>query len=161
MSDVRQEQERNKRGFATFEWRWVAYRPGITVLDRTDTGEWQASVVHSISGGVFENPPKDWEVKLWCMDYDGENIERIWSSPVTWSKFDGERSDSKAGQETKFFDPTLDESFLDDKIAIELVEIGKKFCAMVQKECFHHKGKGACFPFNDILLDRRVGNGRS
>ncbi|KZL69635.1 p-loop containing nucleoside triphosphate hydrolase [Colletotrichum incanum] len=150
MPDVRQEQERNKRGFATFEWRWVAYKPGITVLDRTNTGDWQASVVHSISGGVFENPAKDWEVKLWCMDYDGENIERIWSSPVTWSKFDGERSDSKAGQETKFFDPTLDESFLDDEITIELVENGKKFCAMVKKQCFHHKGKGACFPFNDI-----------
>ncbi|KAK6206838.1 P-loop containing nucleoside triphosphate hydrolase (ATPase) [Colletotrichum tabaci] len=150
MWEVKQEQERNRRGFATFEWRWVAYKPGITVLDKTDTGEWQASVVHSISGGVFENPPKDWEVKLWCMDYDGENIERIWSSPVTWSKFDGERSDSKTGRETKFFDPTLDESYLDDDVVVKLVETGKKFCSMVQKQCFHHKGKAACFPFNEI-----------
>ncbi|KAK1962267.1 ATPase [Colletotrichum sublineola] len=150
MPDVRQEQERNKRGFATFEWRWVAYKPGITVLDRTSTGEWQASVVHSVSGGIFENPPKHWEVKLWCMDYDGENIERVWSSPVTWFKFDGERSDSKAGQETKFFDPTIDESYLEDEDAAALVENGKKFCAMVKKQCFHHKGKAAYFPFNNI-----------
>ncbi|EFQ27428.1 ATPase [Colletotrichum graminicola M1.001] len=150
MSGVRQEQERNKRGSATFEWRWVAYKPGVTVLDKTSTGEWEASVVHSISGGLFENPPKDWEVKRWCMDYDGENIERIWATPVTWPKFDGERSDSKAGLETKFFDPTLDESYLDDENVVGLVDNGKKFAAMVKKQCFHHKGKGASFPFNNI-----------
>ncbi|KAK2025670.1 ATPase [Colletotrichum zoysiae] len=150
MPSVRQEQERNKRGFATFEWRWVAYKPGITVLDRIRTGEWDATVVHSVSGGVFENPPKEWSVRRWYMDYDGEDIERIWSGTVTWSSFDGERNDFEAGEETKFFDPTLDESYLDDEDVAELIENGKRFAAMVERQCFHHKGKAARFPFNSI-----------
>ncbi|KAK2051880.1 ATPase [Colletotrichum caudatum] len=128
MLSVRQEQERNKRG----------------------TDEWEATVVHSVSGGVFEYPLKDWTVRRWSMDYGGEDIERVWSSTMRWSSFDGERNDSKAGQETKFFDPTLDESYLDDENVAELIENGKKFAAMVEKQCFHHKGKAARFPFNNI-----------
>lgn len=149
MDSVRDEQERNKRGVSTFDWRWVAYKPGITTVDNTPKG-WEAGVIHSVTGGTFSNPRKEWKIATWKMSYDGIGLERVWDDPITYTSFDGERSDAKPGEETRFFDPTVENSYLKDEIALGLIENGKKFWSMLRKQCFHHKGKGARFPHNQV-----------
>ncbi|KAI8165072.1 ATPase family AAA domain-containing protein 3-B [Colletotrichum sp. SAR 10_70] len=151
MKDVREEQERNKRGFATFDWRWVAHKPGITVLEKEERDpDWSAYVIHSIEGGVLNNPPSPWKVRSWKLDYDGRFIQRVWNEPTVWNKFDGERKEIDHGEVTKFIDPTVNESYLEDESAQELIENGKSFVKMLEPKCYQHKGKTADFPHIEI-----------
>ncbi|KAI8293756.1 ATPase family AAA domain-containing protein 3-B [Colletotrichum sp. SAR 10_98] len=151
MKDVREEQERNKRGFATFEWRWVAHKPGITVLEKEERDpDWSAYVIHSIEGGVLNNPPSPWKVRSWKLDYDGRFIQRVWNEPTVWNKFDGERKEIDHGEVTKFIDPTVNESYLEDESAQELIENGKSFVKMLEPKCYQHEGKTANFPHIEI-----------
>ncbi|OLN96128.1 ATPase family AAA domain-containing protein 3B 1 [Colletotrichum chlorophyti] len=151
MADVRLEQERNKRGFSTWEWRWIAYKPGTIAVDTLDTGGWDASVVHSVSGGVFDNPPTDWHVRTWKLTFDGSDMIRVWSGRgVYWAKFDGEASDTAATRQTLFFDPKVDENYTEHEVIAELIKNGKHYAEMVEKQCYHYKGKGAGFPENEI-----------
>ncbi|KAL0939826.1 P-loop containing nucleoside triphosphate hydrolase (ATPase) [Colletotrichum truncatum] len=150
MEDVREEKERNKRGFSTFDWRWVAYKPGVTVVERQIHGDWEASVVHSVTGGVLENPPKQWCVQSWRLDWDGTYIERVWAGEVTWPKFDGERPETTVANETRFTDPTVDDSYLHDEVTKGLIENGKRFVQVLNPACYHHRGKTASFPYNEV-----------
>lgn len=148
MKDVREEQERNKRGLSMFEWRWVALRPGVTVLERADHDSlWEASVVHSVRGGVLENPLTSWEVDTWSMKYDGRFISRVMNRTTMWPKFDGERHDIRdSGEETIFIDPVEDEDCLDTELAQELIANGKEYMGMLKPKCFQHHGRSISFP---------------
>ncbi|KAF9871018.1 ATPase [Colletotrichum karsti] len=115
MAGVREEQERNKRGFSTFEWRWVALKPGVTFLERDEQlyEGWEAFVIHSVTGGVFENPPVAWEARKWRLNYEDHYIERVWGPATTWVAFDGEKPDATRTEEVRFIDPNSDECMKD------------------------------------------------
>ncbi|KAF4921572.1 ATPase family AAA domain-containing protein 3B [Colletotrichum viniferum] len=151
MEGVREERERNARGFSTFEWRWVAHKPGTTVLERDERDPaWNAHVVHSVEGGVLDNPPSPWRVKNWKMNYDGRFVERVWDIMTTWPKFDGERAEAAGGDGTKFFDPTVDNSYLEDESAQDLIKNGRRFMEMLLTKCYQHHGKSAGVPSSQI-----------
>ncbi|EQB48870.1 hypothetical protein CGLO_11851 [Colletotrichum gloeosporioides Cg-14] len=147
MVNVKEEQERNSRGYSTFEWRWVAYKPGTTVLQKDERDpSWYAYVVHSLEGGVLENPPSPWIVRSWRLDYDGRLINRVWNGLRMWPKYDGERKEERDFSMTKFIDPTVDRSCLQNEAARELIENGKRFLSMLTPNCYQHHGKTAKVP---------------
>lgn len=151
MEGVREERERNARGFSTFDWRWVAHKPGITVVERDERDPgWSAYVVHSIEGGVLDNPPSPWRVKNWALDYDGRFIQRVWNFMTTWPKYDGERKETDGAESTKFLDPTVDSSCLEDEAAQELIQNGKRFLEMLEPKCYQHHGKSAGLPSTQV-----------
>ncbi|KAF5522806.1 ATPase family AAA domain-containing protein 3-B [Colletotrichum aenigma] len=152
MEDVREEQERNKRGYATFDWRWVAHKPGTTVLEKEEARDpdWSAYVIHSMEGGVLENPPTVWQINGWRLDYGGQRIQRVWANTTPWPKFDGEKTDAENGEATKFIDPTADDTFLEDESARELIENGKNLIKMLEPKCYQHRGKTADFPHIEV-----------
>jgi len=74
MKSVKDEQERNSRGYFTFDYLWVAMEPGKTIFYATKKGEegvFQPKVIHSVSGGIFGQSRKPWTIRLWSMEYDG------------------------------------------------------------------------------------------
>ncbi|KAH9227104.1 hypothetical protein K456DRAFT_1902670 [Colletotrichum gloeosporioides 23] len=141
----------NARGFSTFDWRWVAHKPGITIIERDDRDPgWSASIVHSVEGGVLDNPPSPWRVRNWKMDYDGRFVERVWDVMGTWPKYDGERAEAAGGYATKFFDPTVDKSYLEDEAARGLIENEGRFLEMLSPKCYQHHGKSVGLPSTQI-----------
>src|SRR5688572_1566663 len=55
MTKVREERERNSRGCYTWEFAWVGFQPGKTVLKqwRGQRAEWTPHVIHSVAEGSF------------------------------------------------------------------------------------------------------------
>ena len=148
MTEVREEQERNKRGVYTWEYLWVGYRPGATFAEQMRGEEdWTARVIHSISGGIFRDPPETWKLQSWSMDYDGRFIGRkMHHSTIT--KFDGEST-----WELHLLDI---DSITKDKVD-ELPEAvrrkigyGKSYLQLLQKQCRHMKGESRKFPHNEV-----------
>ena len=148
MEDVYAEQERNKRGFHTFEYLWLKMRPGTTILFKLSVDkDWHSCVIHSVSGGVFENPSSEWAIKYWSMCFDGQFLGRSLSSFIP-RKFDGE---VKIDYSFVFTD---DESLSEEKLSTlnEAVtnqyNYGKKYWSLLRKQCKYHKGISRDFPFN-------------
>ncbi|EFY96203.2 ATPase (AAA) domain protein [Metarhizium robertsii] len=149
MTDVRAERERNKRGFYTWEHAWVHLKPGATFLQRFRTeSDWTPYVVHSISGGVFDNPPKDWTCSVWKLVYDGKYLGRhMGQNDIV--KFDGELDFTKCDKRLVEVD-ALEESARLDQVVAQQIEYGKKYWKLLKKQCKYYKGKSRDFPFNEI-----------
>ncbi|RYP82370.1 hypothetical protein DL769_001695 [Monosporascus sp. CRB-8-3] len=92
MDSVNAEKERNKRGYATFDYLWVAHKPGTMMMDlQIGETEWEAGIVYSISGGIFTQPRRRWTVCIWSMEYNGSSLGRV-PKFTCFEKFDGEES---------------------------------------------------------------------
>ncbi|KAF5500539.1 Lon protease [Colletotrichum siamense] len=155
MKEVREEQERNKKGIETFDWMWVAHKPGVTVFHKGQTHlEWDAGVVHSVTGGTLDNPPSSWAMEIWKLQYGGNVVNRVWDETFLRWKFDGERKEIRENSGLKFMDPTTSDQFLDDEIARGLIKRGQSYVEMLKPRCYQYKGKSE--DFNSIGMDSLV-----
>ncbi|ROW06834.1 hypothetical protein VMCG_04098 [Cytospora schulzeri] len=143
MEQVRAEEERNKRGYYTFDNSWVFYKPGRTIIEITDGGNWVSYVVSSVSGGIFHNPPAMWTLYGWRLKFDGERMGRS-RYKISTERFDGEKD---------FHDNIR---FVDDRDNIEgdnlmnLVLDGERYWKLLKKQCKYHNGRSMDFPYNEI-----------
>ncbi|KAF2104706.1 ATPase [Rhizodiscina lignyota] len=148
MEEVKAEQERIKKGRTTFEWGWVPYKPGSTILQAfNEDMVWRGYVVHSISGGSFVNPPKGWKITTWALCYDGTYLGRYFVDGY-WNKFDGE---TELIKDTRFIDEKLLEvDECDDPMAKQLVQSGEMYWNLLKKQCRYYKGRTKTFPYNEV-----------
>ena len=144
MKHVNTEKDRNKRGVSSFEWYWVPLKPGVTTLQKFAINRnWTAAVVHSVTGGIFDNPSTSWTVQTWDMKYDGRYCGREISS-YDRGKFDGEVDD-----ETRFIN---DSDLEKDELVAEAIKTGESYWKLLRKQCKHYKGPTAVFPFNEVCI---------
>lgn len=145
MREVREEQERNKKGYETYDWRWVAQKPGVTVLYKSPGNDnWHAYVIHSAGGGTLENPPKPWTLRSWKIGFDGFTVRRVWRQEVAWFKFDGERKMVDGDYTIKYIDPKSSDQLLkNDEICVQLIRNGQRFVEMLEPKCYEHRVEGA------------------
>lgn len=148
MEHVNKEKERNKRGLSSFEWYWVPLKPGATTLQKfAAERNWTPSVVYSVKGGVFDNPPTSWTINTWDMRYNGRYLGREFGC-YERNKFDGELDD-----DTRF----IDDSDLDsDERAVEAIKTGESYWKLVRKQFKNYKGPAAVFPFNEVSMALKV-----
>ncbi|KAF4954068.1 hypothetical protein FSARC_12235 [Fusarium sarcochroum] len=162
MPGVREERERNSRGYGTFEWYWVSRRPGATIFTTlSDSPQPQAFVIHSLEGGSFVSPPQDWRVVPWRLNFDGELLGRE-TDIYTATKWDGEMLLSKKGRMVEFpeqsdsdDDKTLDDMKFHDDVEFDndvkqRIRDGGVFWNLLKKQCQWYGGKTVDFPYNSI-----------
>ncbi len=150
MSEVRAEMERNSRGLYTFEYAWVLFKPGTTILSMLKGQEdLYARIVHSVSGGVFNNPPTPWYIQFWSLAYDGTYLGRV-ESGMDLSKFDGEASTKLDSRVIPMEDLDDENTGNLDEAATRQLEYGKKYYELLRKQCKYHKGKSGEFPYNEV-----------
>ncbi|KAI1383576.1 P-loop containing nucleoside triphosphate hydrolase protein [Hypoxylon trugodes] len=143
MPDVLAEKERNNKGFYTFEYAWVGFKPGVTELGQwVETNDLQPRVIHSVAGGVFEYPRVPWTIFFWDMRYEGEYLGRYLGSTII-EKFDGQGD----WKHVKIDDLTGGD--LPEEVAINL-KYGEMYWNLLRKQCRHYKGKTQKFPYNEI-----------
>ncbi|KAI1362157.1 P-loop containing nucleoside triphosphate hydrolase protein [Xylaria arbuscula] len=134
MPEVRKEQERNRRGFETFAYKWVRMRPGTTELISYDIeDQYRAWVIHSVTGGIFEDPPVPWTFTRWHLRYDGTYLGRV-QAESEFAKFDGEQ------EQDGILVGDLSTSEL-PQIVTDQLEYGKMYWNLLRKQCKHVKGK--------------------
>ena len=143
MAEVNAEEDRFRRGARTWNWGWVMWRPGSTIITRysDEKNQLYTRVVHSISGGIFENPPKAWKINTWSLSFDGEFLGRE-QFIVESHKYDGEGK-------VKDFRPVDMDRDSEDPDVIKHVENGEKYWQLLQKACQYHTGRTKSFPFNE------------
>ncbi|KAK5625866.1 hypothetical protein RRF57_001582 [Xylaria bambusicola] len=135
MPKVRKEKERNERGYHTFEYFWVALKPGTTILtQKIDDTNYYPSVVHSVSGGSFVHPPMPWELQDWRMRYDGRYLGRYLETSI-FDKFDGEIKSSRI-----VVGDLENDNDLPDAVSTQLT-YGKIYWNLLRKQCRQYKGK--------------------
>jgi hypothetical protein len=150
MDIVKAEQERNNRDCCTFDYMWVALKPGRTVLFSTREGEegaFEPGIIHSVSGGIFEHPRNQWTITLWSMAYNGLYLGRV-ERFLIWNKFDGEHTNLK--QKLIFVcDKDLTEANKDERLR-QAVEQGKTYWNLVSRQCRYHQGTTTSLPMNEV-----------
>ncbi|KAI1854569.1 hypothetical protein JX265_007560 [Neoarthrinium moseri] len=148
MKDVRAEQERNKNGFWTFDYVWVALKPGTTALmSLKNVDACPAKVILSVFGGNFVDRPAPWKIVHWDLRYDGSYLGRFLTT-MEVPKFDGEVPHSLqfiTGSEQS------DEALIrrGGEVARQY-QYGKMYWELLRKQCKYHKGASCDFPFNEI-----------
>lgn len=156
MEDVRAEQERNRRGVGTFEFKWFWYKPGMTFLYRTTDGtDWQPCVIQSVTGGIFENLLTHWTMNRWSLRYDGHFLGRV-SSQTTIKKFDGEvKLEDNIYVDDLYFgvadverNPNTNTNW--DPLVSKQIENGRMYWKLLRKQCRYYKGNSRDFPFNEV-----------
>lgn len=156
MPEVRLEQDRWTRGYCTWEYQWLLFKPGATVLNIAgDTADVKCrpSVVESVRGGIFEDTPRSWILESWMFDYNFGILERR-KALIGIPKWDGERP-----LKFRVFDT---ENILSDGEAMRFVASGKLYWNLLRKQCKYYKGSTSRQPFRKVgqLLDRRFQSDR-
>lgn len=144
MAEVNEEKARFARGFSTWEWEWVVLRPGTTLTTRFSNSkeDYTPVVIHSVKGGIFEDPPVSWDTSYWNMAYDGAYLGRRLSK-MSMKKYDGEAP----WKDLKVVDMEKD---ADDPVVQDLIEMGKSYWQLLHKTCRQHKGPSKQFPYNEV-----------
>jgi hypothetical protein len=152
MEMVNAEKERNKRGFFTFDYMWVAMKPGTTYLYKLREGEdeWGCGVIYSFIGGIFDHPREHWTLSVWSMAYDGLFLgrEKHW---LEHQKFDGEKPLISAmfmflGDMEEFGETKQNE------IIGQLIKQGKTYWKLIDKQCMYHEGMTIELPKNEVRI---------
>jgi hypothetical protein len=140
MPAVREEQERNARGYYSFDWFWVYMKPGSTVAVtyKNEGLLYRGRVVESLTGGTFNRPSESWNISGWEMCYDGRYLGRS-KTTTTLSKFDGERT-TTAQRVVDFKESKQDE------LIKSMIENGRKFISQLTQQCKYYKGTTTNFP---------------
>lgn len=143
MDQVNAEKERNKRGYYTFDYMWVARRPG-TILMYVEGGgqDWDAGVIHSLGGGIFEQPRRGWATTRWSLGHNGSWLGRVKATTLV-ERFDGESA--YADSDTILLDPrTFDDSsggYLGNNDHVkQKIDYGKTYWDLTVQQCRHHEG---------------------
>jgi hypothetical protein len=154
MDLVRAEQERNRKGFYTFEGYWVGSKPGTTILQSIrEDRNLRRLVVHSVRGGTFTYPPQDWEVNYWAMEFDGTYLGRVMVEIGPAKKFDGEKVLNKNGLLLLGFGDQINCSGENKEIAEDLIRQGMIYWSLLKKQCKYYAGKSQQFPYNKVSVD--------
>lgn len=128
----------------SFEQFWYGYKPGTTMLYRwMDRPDWGAWVIEEVLGGTFVHPPQAWEVCGWSLEFNGLHLDRV-EVTMEVPKFSGE----KLFQDHTRFIP--DTNNIEDEEATKLIEYGKAYWDLVQKQCKYHVGNSRTFPYNKV-----------
>ncbi|KAK1831670.1 hypothetical protein QBC39DRAFT_350605 [Podospora conica] len=154
MEGVRAEQERHKRGLYTWEYIWLYFKPGTTVMSKIpeeDPSEISAAVVHSVEFEEFEGAAPEYSLSLWTMEYNGVYLGRR-KQVFKYRKFEGEMKKSWSLLDVS--DMRRGEAEMGSlSLAPEAqrrIQYGKQFWNLLQKQCKHHRGKSREFPFNEF-----------
>jgi hypothetical protein len=144
MPGVLEEQERNKKGFYTFQYAWVSHKPGVTLLTlQRESADWLPQVIHSVTGGVFSSPATDWRIYFWSMVYDGTYLGRVLDSNE-FEKFDG-----SVPFDSSLVVDDVEKDDLPERVA-EQLKYGKLYWELTKKQCRYYKGKTQAFPYNQV-----------
>lgn len=150
MPAVYAEQERNAKGFYTFEYYWVSQKPGRTLIDTIDQdNDWHRRVIQSVSGGIFDSPPSHWQTKFWNMRFNGRYLGRE-SGTLNTHKFDGERAMQTRRIVIDDYNPSEEKLLSLGEVVKKQYEYGKKYWDLLHKQCRYYKGKSREFPFNEV-----------
>lgn len=146
MAGVNAEKERNKKGYFTYEYAWVSWKPGQTILSNYVTeSDPRPQVIHSVTGGVFVEPWEEWRTWAWDLRYDGRYLGRHLSS-MTDAKFDGQIA-------LKTFEvESLEEESAQDEDVLNQISYGKQYWKLLRKQCQSYKGRTLSFPFNEVCI---------
>lgn len=142
MPAVEEEHARNERKAITFDMYWVFLKPGTMFH-----GTWKedddafSGVIHSVSGGTFDNPSTEWVLQFWSLTYDGTFVNRTLGRSYT-TKFDGEIALNLRSVDI--------ENLPDNKEVNNLIRYGKLYWSHLRKQCSYFKGKTLRFPHNDV-----------
>ncbi|OIW32701.1 P-loop containing nucleoside triphosphate hydrolase protein [Coniochaeta ligniaria NRRL 30616] len=146
MEQVNAEKERNERGYTTFDYLWVAHKPGAIQLARAGKEIWNAGIVHSLEGGIYTYPRSNWLITTWSLVYDGKWLRRE-STKQSITKFDGEELYS---QESIMI--VSDQDFekghyvAENAIVKRKIDYGKSYWDLMLQQCRHHEGLSTTFP---------------
>ncbi|KAK6222788.1 hypothetical protein LQW54_000597 [Pestalotiopsis sp. IQ-011] len=149
MKEVRIEQERNARGFYTWEYAWVPYQPGVfSTVRQAEDREHRTYVIKSVSGGTFTDPRIEWTITYWTLAFDGEYVIREQSRSFD-DPFDGDSSldDILSLRENQIREDTI--GGLSEPVR-ERYDYGERYWNLLQKQCRFYKGKTESFPFNEV-----------
>lgn len=143
MPRVRAEQQRVQEGFHTFENQWIVFKPGKTVVMKDTAGKWRAMVVHSVTGGIYQNSTAPWEVLGWHLGYDGKFLGRV-TYRMNLATFDGLQS---FGGDTIYVSESED---FEVKELKDLISYGKMYYSLLRRQCRYYKGKVVLHPYNEV-----------
>lgn len=155
MPAIRAERQRHERGFVTFEYLWLLFKPGTDVIvklreqDQASVTAHDSGVVKSLSGGpgqYKDGIPIGWEVVTFYLGSDGSSIGRV-SETTTIPKFEGEMPVSslplvpvKWAGESPDGRPWVD----------VMSGFGAKSFQLLTPQCAMHAGRSMEFPYEDV-----------
>ncbi|KAI0099050.1 P-loop containing nucleoside triphosphate hydrolase protein [Nemania sp. FL0031] len=147
MPGVLQERERNENGYFTFEYMWVLWKPGTTVLQTPpDDMEFYAPfVIEGVSGGTFQYPSREWSIWFWHMRYDGQYLGRYRSSSNIM-RFNGQLD-----LRFTIVGDLENRDDLPEKVSDQL-RYGEAYWKLLQKQCRRYKGKTRDTPSKEVSM---------
>ena len=153
--EVEAERQRHTRGVATFEMLWLLFKPGIDVYhDPNSDGIYNAYVVRSVSGGVYEGRISPLEIEVWNIDYDGNRMGRCCST-ILQPVFDGEKDiTSLVAYPCRFWKEkeTLKDEEKQITLKDKLIERGKMFFKLAQGQCMDYDGLVQKWPTKHVSI---------
>ncbi|KAG6362329.1 hypothetical protein INS49_010559 [Diaporthe citri] len=136
MDDIKAEISRLERGCVSFDNLWFSHKPGTTVLKSTrENPHWRAWVIKEVDGGTFVDPPGPWIIRGWSLAFNGLHLDRVRQSIKCYEIL------------CRFIPDTTD---INDEEAKRLIDYGKSYWNLVQKQCKYHFGDSSTFPFNKV-----------
>lgn len=91
--ELKEEEERHKRGVATFEYLWLLLKPGQDVfVNDSLKGRLQSAVLENVEGGYQDGEATDYRGVVWSVVYigEGDRLYRLYHNFFI-QPFDGER----------------------------------------------------------------------
>jgi hypothetical protein len=149
MEKVKAEKKRNSEGSTTFDYEWVAWKPGTTVMTKYRSSDnWIIGVVHSCKGGIFVNPPENWNYVLWNLKYDGKRLIRQ-RCVVQAAPFDGAKPMEITIDRSNYDDASMKKIMEQQSSIKEAVEVGEMYWDFLKPVCKEYKGASWKNPANE------------
>lgn len=157
MPGVEEERRRHERGFATFQYLWLLFKPGMDVVgplqkreSRSTTPYLRGFIVEKIEEHLgrkaSENDEPGFLMDLWSLEYDGTSIGRTSFMQVI-EPFQGEIEVATlevVPADWPFY------TFENKPVADMLRANGRKAYQLLLPRCLQHTGKSKQFPFHDV-----------
>ena len=151
MEEFRLEQNRNKNGSFTWDMMWASFKPGSTRLDRIiNQADFRGSIVHSVTGGTFDNPSTPWIVKTWSLDFEHGLVGKVINN-YRFEKFDGEdySEQVRSWSSMEEFWNAMKDGKMAERV-MKKIEYGKIWWKLLRKTCRNYKGKSHEYPHNEV-----------
>ena len=144
-NSLESERLRHQRGYATFDMLWLLLKPGITVFcDTLSDGNYDAYVLHSVTGGEIKGRNTKLEITMWYLNYNGDYIGK--EDTTKFQKpFNGEKDISTLEVfPCEFWKGEAAERNKD--LENSLIERGKLFLKLASRCCMSYDGLTRTFP---------------
>lgn len=151
MKDVRAEQERNEKGFDTWEYLWVAYKPGRLLISKSiEDREPSTHAIHSVEGGTFETPRAPWSIQSWSLMFDGTYVGRVYKRNE-YPSYDGEETTGLFVEVDRLKEHGTNDLVEDAK---QQYDNGERYWNSLRPQCMFHRGKTEEFPYREVCGTR-------